>query len=91
MELLDLGQYLLLGTVIAGITELLTRLRARDYWVALTIAISAATGALFGFFGIENIPSVVHGAAIGFGLSGSMTILGHFGNKSVAKPTDLVK
>lgn len=88
---MDFTQYVLLAAVIAGATELITRLRARDYWVALTIVVSAAIGGVFGFFNIEGVPSVVHGIAIGLGASGAITVLGSFGNKSVAQPTPLTK
>lgn len=88
---MDLSQYVLLGAVIAGVTELITRLRARDYWVAVTIGISAAIGGVFGYFNVEGLPSLVHGIAAGFGVSGAMSTLSQLGNKSVAQPTKAVK
>jgi uncharacterized membrane protein HdeD (DUF308 family) len=88
---MELTQYVLLGAVIAGMTELLTRLRARDYWVALTIALAALIGGIFGYFHVEGLPTVVHGIAAGFGASGAITILSAFGNKSVASPSNAIK
>lgn len=84
-------QYVLLLTVIAGITELITRLRAKDYWVALTIVVSALTGLIFGVLGIEYLTPVT-GLAVGFAAPGALTALGMLGKKSVAAPSDaLVK
>lgn len=88
---MDFTQYVLLGAVIAGVTELITRLRARDYWTAATIAISAIIGGLFGYFGIEGLPSTIHGIAAGFGASGAISVLGSLGNKSHAQPSSVVK
>lgn len=87
---MDITQYVLLAAVIAGITELLTRLRAKDYWTAATIGIAAITGGLFGFFEIESL-TIVTGIAAGFGASGTLTGIGMIGNRTAAKPTDLTR
>lgn len=73
---LDLTQYLVLVTVIAGVTELIARLRAKDLWVALTIGTSAVVGFLFGLIHYYANVGPVEGLALGFAASGVMTIVG---------------
>lgn len=88
---LNIVQYVLLLTVIAGITELISRVRAKDYWVALTIVVAALTGLVFGIFGIEGL-NPVQGLAVGFAAPGALTALGMIGKKSTPAPSDpLVK
>lgn len=84
---MDLTQYILLAAVIAGVTELLNRLRAKDYWTAVTIATAATIGGLFGAFGIEGL-TLVTGIAAGFGTSGSLSALGIVGKRSSPAPSD---
>lgn len=83
---MDFTQYVLLAAVIAGVTELLNRLRAKDYWVALTVATAAVIGGVFGVFNIENL-TVVTGIAAGFGASGALTAIGMVGKKSTPTPS----
>lgn len=83
----DLSQYILLAAVIAGVTEMLNRVRAKDYWVATTVATSAVIGALFGAFGIEEL-NLVTGLAAGFGVSGSFSAIGMVRGKSAPAPSD---
>jgi len=85
---MDFTQYILLAAVIAGITELLNRLRAKDYWVVATITTAGIIGGVFGFFGIEGL-NVVTGIAAGFGASGALKIVGSVGNKSEPAPSTL--
>lgn len=73
--------YVLLAAVIAGITELLNRLRSHDYWTALTIGCAAVTGLLFGVFSVEGLTAVT-GLAAGFGASGALTGLSMIGQSS---------
>lgn len=84
---LNIVQYVLLLTVIAGITELISRVRAKDYWVALTIVVAALTGLVFGIFGIEGL-NPVQGLAVGFAAPGTLTALGMIGKKSTPTPSD---
>lgn len=84
---LNIVQYVLLLTVIAGITELISRVRAKDYWVALTIVVAALTGLVFGIFGIEGL-NPVQGLAVGFAAPGALTALGMIGKKSTPTPSD---
>lgn len=84
---MDITQYVLLAAVIAGVTELINRLRAKDYWVALTISTAAVIGGLFGVFGVEGL-SIITGIAAGFGASGGLTALGIVGKKSMPTPSD---
>ena len=86
---MDFTQYVLLAAVIAGVTELLNRLRARDYWVAATIATSAIIGGLFGYFGVEQL-TLVAGVAAGFGASGALKVVGSVGKKSEPVPSTLL-
>lgn len=87
---LDFTQYVLLLAVIAGVTELLNRLRAKDYWVAATIATSAIIGLVFGFFDLEGLTPVM-GLAAGFGASGTLTAIGMVGRKSTPSPSNVVE
>lgn len=73
---LDLTQYLVLVTVIAGVTELITRLRAKDYWVAVTIFSSVVVGFLFGLIHYYANVGPVEGIALGFAASGLITTVG---------------
>lgn len=84
---MEVTNYILLGAVIAGVTELLNRLRAKDYWVALTIATSAALGLLFGIFGVDGLTAVT-GLAAGFGVSGALSGVGMIGKKSSPAPSE---
>lgn len=87
---MDITQYVLLAAVIAGVTEFLNRLRAKDYWTALTVATAAAIGGLFGFFGVEGL-TLVTGIAAGFGTSGSLSALGIVGKRTAPSPSDLIQ
>lgn len=82
---MDITQYVLLAAVIAGATEFLNRLRAKDYWVAATVATAAGIGFLFGVLGVEGL-SPIGGLAAGLGASGGLTALGMVGKKST--PTE---
>lgn len=84
---MDITQYVLLAAVIAGVTELLNRLRAKDYWTAATIATAAAIGGLFGAFGVEGL-TLITGIAAGFGTSGSLSALGIVGKRSTPAPSE---
>lgn len=87
---MEIEQYVLLGAVIAGVTELLNRLRAKDYWVAATITTAALIGLLFGIFEVEGLDAVT-GIAAGFGVSGAFSGLGMLGNRSTASPSNLLE
>lgn len=86
---MDITQYVLLAAVIAGVTELLNRLRAKDYWVAGTVATAAIIGGLFGAFGVEGL-TLVTGVAAGFGVSGSFSAIGMVRGKSSPAPSKLI-
>lgn len=88
---LDPMAYVLLAAVIAGVTEFLNRLRAKDYWVATTIATAAVIGALFGVFNYGGVVDPVNGVALGFGASGALTALGIVGNRSTAAPSNVLR
>ncbi len=85
---MDLTQYVLLAAVIAGVTEMLNRVRAKDYWVAGTVATSAIIGGLFGLFGVEGL-NLVTGLAAGFGVSGTFSAIGMVKGKSTPAPSTL--
>ena len=86
---MDFTQYVLLAAVIAGVTELLNRLRAKDYWVVATIATSAVIGGLFGYFEVEQL-TVVTGIAAGFGASGALKAVASVGRKSEPTPSTVL-
>lgn len=86
---MDFTQYVLLAAVIAGVTELLNRLRARDYWVVASIATAGVVGGVFGFFGIGGLTDIATGIAAGFGASGALKAVSAVGKKSDPAPSTL--
>lgn len=87
---MEITQYVLLGAVIAGVTELLNRLRAKDYWVAATVATSALIGLLFGVLEVEGLTAVT-GLAAGFGVSGAFSGIGMVKGRSTPTPSTITK
>lgn len=87
---MDLTQYIQLGLVLAGITELISRLRARDLWVATTIVTCVVAGAVCGAFELFGVPNAEIGILVGFGTSGALKGISMFGNKSTPAPSDVV-
>ena len=85
----DPTQFLVLGAIIAGVTELITRLRAKDFWVVGTIVCSALIGFLFGLSGYFPGLDAVEGVVYGFGASGAITAIG--ATRSKATPSSLVE
>ncbi len=85
---MDFTQYVLLAAVIAGVTEMLNRLRAKDYWVVATIATSAVIGGVFGALEVEGL-TLVTGIAAGFGASGALKAVASVGRKSEPAPSTL--
>lgn len=90
MDIINITQSVLLLAVITGVTELLNRLRARDYWVVTTITSAAVVGFVFGALGLEGL-SPVTGLAAGFAASGALKALSIFGNKSTPSPSNVVE
>lgn len=80
-----------IGAVIAGITELFSRLRARDFWVAGTIAMAAVVGLIFGLTGYFPNVDAVEGTIAGFATSGAITVVGSLGRKSTPQPSTLTE
>jgi hypothetical protein len=70
MEILDLAQFAVLGAIIAGVNELIKRLRAADWWAATTIITAALIGAIFGAAGYYPDVDAAEGLALGFGAVG---------------------
>lgn len=66
-----------IGAVV-GATELIKRLRDKDYWAALTIAVSAGIGALAGVWGIDGL-TVPYGIVAGLAASGLVTVASKVG------------
>ena len=87
---MDFTQYVLLAAVIAGVTELFSRARAKDWWVVATILTAGLIGGLFGFFGIGGLTDVVTGIAAGFGASGALKAVSSVGNKSEPVPSTIL-
>ena len=86
---MDFTQYVLLTAVIAGVTELLSRARAKDWWTVATIATAATIGGVFGYFALEGL-TVVTGIAAGFGASGALKLAGSVGKKSEPHPSSVL-
>lgn len=90
MEILDVSQFVVLGAVIAGVTELLNRLRAQDYWVAGTIATAAIIGGIFGAIGYYPNMDAATGIAVGFGVAGAFSAIGMVKGKSTPTKSNVV-
>lgn len=86
---MDFTQYVLLAAVIAGVTELFNRARAKDWWVVGSIATAGVIGGVFGFFGIGGLVDVATGVAAGFGASGALKAVSSVGRKSEPAPSTL--
>lgn len=84
---MQLEQYVVLAAVIAGITELISRIRARDYWVVATILCAAVVGGLFGASDYYPGLDAVEGVVAGFGAAGGLKALSTVGNKSTPAPS----
>lgn len=87
---MDFTQYVLLAAVIAGITELLSRARAKDWWVVATILTAGLVGGVFGYFGIGGLTDIATGIAAGFGASGALKAVSSVGNKSEPVPSTIL-
>lgn len=84
---LDAEQLALLGLLIAGINELVKRARAKDWWVVATIATSGLIG---GFVAMSWNLAFVAGVGAGFALSGFITVVSAFGNKSTPTKSEVL-
>lgn len=82
---LSVAQLALLTTTIIGVNELLVRLRAKDYWTAVTIVCAAVIGGLFGLYFHVGF---VSGMVAGFGAAGTLKGLSMLGNKSTPAPSE---
>lgn len=85
-ELLTLNpaQLALLLAIVVGVNELLVRLRAKDYWTAITITSAAVIGGLLGlYWGVD----FVSGIGAGFGAAGTLKGLSMLRGGSNAAPS----
>ncbi len=87
---MDFTQYVLLAAVIAGVTELFSRARAKDWWVVATILTSGLVGAVFGHFEIGGLTDIATGIAAGFGASGALKAVSVIGRKSEPAPSTVL-
>ena len=76
-----------LTAVIVGIVELITRLRRRDYWAAVTIGTAATVGGVLCGLGLIAGLGFLDGVIVGFTASGLVTVAGKFGGSEVNSPT----
>jgi len=88
---MDFSKYILLGLIIAGITELINRVRAKDYWVVATIVTAVVVGALFGAFHYYPDLDMVEGITAGFAACGAIKVVGAVGNKSTPAPSKVLE
>jgi uncharacterized membrane protein HdeD (DUF308 family) len=86
---MDTTSYVLLGAVIAGVTELISRLRARDAWGAVTIFCAAVIGLVFGLFHYYGLDAA-SGLAVGFGAVGALKTVSKIGQGSSPTPNTTV-
>ena len=84
---LTVTQIALLGFLVAGATELISRIRAYDWWVATTILTSAILGGLIGMhYGVDFLD----GITVGLAASGAIRLVGSFGRSSTPSPSNVV-
>lgn len=88
MDATQLASYALIGLVIAGATELINRLRAKDFWVVATIITAAIIGGLFGLSGYYPGLDAVEGIVVGLGTCGAITLAG--AKKSTPAPSEVL-
>lgn len=88
---MDFTQYVLLLATIAGVTELISRVRAKDWWTTVTIISAALVGAVFGLSGYYPGLDAVEGMVAGFGAAGALTAVGFVGNRSTPSPSKAVE
>jgi VIT1/CCC1 family predicted Fe2+/Mn2+ transporter len=88
MPEIDLTQYVTLVAVIIGAVELITRLRAKDWWAAVTIGIAGLIGFLFGAANYYPGMDAVEGLVAGISASGVVTALG--ARRSTPAPSENV-
>lgn len=86
---MDFSQYILLTATVIGVVELITRLRAKDYWAVATIVSAAVVGALFGAFHYYPGLDIVKGLNAGVGATGLVTLLGFA--RSTPSPSTIVQ
>lgn len=65
---------LVLIPAVVGAVEFLRRLQVRDYFAAMTIAVSAAIGVLLGVLGAPGVESAWIGLVGGLAASGLVTV-----------------
>ena len=90
MELVNFNaeQLAVLGAIIIGITELISRLRAKDFWVVATISCAAVVGGLVAvYYNLDFLTGVV----AGFGACGALKAVGSIGNKSTPTPSKVLE
>lgn len=66
-------EYLLVTSMIVGVTELVKRLFDSDYRGAVIILSAAIVGGISGFFGVEGL-NVVTGVVTGLAAAGAVTV-----------------
>lgn len=73
-------------TAVAGATEILRRLKDKDYWAAATITAAGVIGTLAGVFSVDGI-SVTNGLIAGLSASGLIVIADRVGVTVQKAPT----
>lgn len=76
---------LFIVTAVVGAVEFLRRLQIKDYFAALSIAVSAGIGALAGLWHLAGTADVATGIIIGLGASGLVTVASKI-NTSTTRP-----
>lgn len=74
--------------LIAGIVELITRLRAADYWTVATIGSAGVVGFLLGIAHFY-VPDPIAGIAFGISASGLVTIVGSIRSRAISRPATI--
>jgi uncharacterized membrane protein HdeD (DUF308 family) len=87
--MLDLSiNHAILLAVIIGVVELISRVRAKDWWAVATIVSSAIVGAIFGATKYYGDLDIASGIAAGMAASGLVTLISV--KRSSAHPSNVI-
>jgi hydrogenase/urease accessory protein HupE len=86
----DFAQATVAVLLIAGVVELINRVRAQDYWTVVTIVSAALVGLVLGLLHFY-VPDAITGIAFGLATSGLVTVAGSIKSAAVARPPVVTK
>lgn len=70
---MDITSYALVAFLVVGTVEFIKAVFDKNYRTAVIIVGAAIVGAICGYFGVQNVPDVATGIAVGLAGSGVVT------------------